>query len=217
MHEPGSGSASKASRLPNRPAHAPAPPIGLWVVIGPTNSCMVQGIPTPPLMVIVVVAGTPGAPSCPNPAPAATNPSTLASQFWQTIDLPVPRPSIPPGYAITGKQAYLVTQGSTHPAPFVRQTPLGQLTITAVGSYEVDWGDQTTPMWTGPYDGEGQPWPNGQITHTFDNAGYFNVQVVENWNATWTLAGQTGNLTGLRTSATIDHFHAEQVEAINVN
>ena len=204
-------------RSPSPPARAKGPPLGWWVILSPTNSCEIQGTPTPPLMVIVVVAGTPGAPSCPKPAPAAANPTTLAQQFWQTIDLPVPRPSIPPGYAITGKQAYLVTQGTTHPAPFVRQTPLGRLTVTAVGSYVVNWGDGSSPTWTGPYDDEGQPWPNGQIIHTFDDAGYFNVQVVENWTATWTLAGQTGHLAGLRTSASVRHFHAEQVEAINVN
>lgn len=217
IHEPGWAASHAAHPGGVPPAHAKGPPLGWWVILSPTNSCEIQGTPTPPLMVIVVVAGTPGAPSCPKPAPAAANPTTLAQQFWQTIDLPVPRPSIPPGYAITGKQAYLVTQGTTHPAPFVRQTPVGRLTVTAVGSYVVNWGDGSSPTWTGPYDEEGQPWPNGQIIHTFDDAGYFNVQVVENWTATWTLAGQTGHLAGLRTSASVRHFHAEQVEAINVN
>jgi hypothetical protein len=141
----------------------------------------------------------------------------LALQFWQTIPLPVPRPSIPPGYAIAGKPAYLVTNGATNPQPFVRQTPLGPLTITAHGVYSVDWGDGTNPTWTGPYPQEGQPWPHGNIAHTFDVDGYYQVTVVENWTATWTLAGRTGTLNGLHTTATIPRFHVEQVEAINVN
>jgi hypothetical protein len=129
----------------------------------------------------------------------------------------VPHPSVPPGYAITGKPAYLVTGGSTNPAPFIRQTPLGTLTITAVGSYEVDWGDGTVPTWGGPYNTEGLPWPNGNIAHTFDNIGYFNIAVEENWTATWTLAGRSGTLNSLRTTAAIPHYHVEQVEAININ
>jgi hypothetical protein len=110
-----------------------------------------------------------------------------------------------------------VTGGTTHPAPFTRETPLGTLTITAAGAYQVDWGDGTLPTWTGPYTTEGRPWPNGNIAHTFDVIGYYNIAVVENWTATWTLASASGNLTGLRTAAAIPRYHVEQVEALNIN
>lgn len=159
-------------------------------------------------------------PACaanPNPAaprPAPIDPVTLAVQFWRTIPLPAPHPQIPPGYAITGKTAYLVTNGTTAPPVYTDNTPLGILTVQANGSYLIDWGDGTTPTWTGPYGQEGQPWPNGQITHVYENAGTYQVTVQEHWTATWRLAGATGTLAGLATTATIPAFRAEQLQAV---
>lgn len=151
------------------------------------------------------------------PKPPPATPRTYAVQFWQTIPLPAPKPNIPPGYALAGKTAYLVTDGQTHPPTYTENTPLGPLTVTAAGSYEVDWGDGTVPTWTGPYDMEGRPYPNGQITHTYDDAGTYTVTVQENWTATWALAGQTGGLTGLRTTGAIPGFEVEQAQAIITN
>ena len=73
------------------------------------------------------------------------DPGELAIQFWQKIPLPVPHPSIPPNYAITGLPAYLVTDGTLAPAPYQRETPLDPLSITAHGSYVIDWEDGTSP------------------------------------------------------------------------
>jgi hypothetical protein len=151
------------------------------------------------------------------PPPPPLNPATLAVTFWRTIPLPVPHPRVPPGYAITGKPAYLVTGGTTNPRPFVKQTPLGPLTITAHGSYTVDWGDATSPTWTGPYTTEGQPWPNGNIAHTYDNVGTVSVTLREAWTASWSLAGATGTLTGLATTASIPDFAIRQVQAVITN
>jgi hypothetical protein len=138
----------------------------------------------------------------------------LAVSYWTTIPLPVPRPSVPPGYAVTGKPAYLVTGGTIRPAPFVRPTPLGLLTIRASGTYSVDWGDGSTPTWTGPYQQEGQPWPTGTITHTFDVAGTYQVTLRETWTAVWTLAGTGGVLAALHTQASVDGFRVEQLQAL---
>ncbi len=133
------------------------------------------------------------------------------------MPLPVPKPTIPPGYAITGKTAYLVTNGTTSPPKFAEDTPLGPLTIEATGRYLVDWGDPGLPGWTGPYAGEGQPWPDGQITHVYDVAGSYTVAVHEEWSAVWRLAGATGVLNGLATNATIPGFRAEQLQAVITN
>jgi hypothetical protein len=151
----------------------------------------------------------PGAPPLPPIDPAA-----LAVQFWQTIPLPVPRPSIPPGYAITGKPAYLVTDGTIAPARYQRPTPLGPLVITARGSYLVDWGDGTLPTWTGPYLHEGAPYPNGSIFHTYDNTGAVTVIVREVWTATWALGPAHGALNSLQTTATIAAFPVSQLQAV---
>jgi hypothetical protein len=142
------------------------------------------------------------------------NPAALAVQFWQTIPLPVPHPSIPPGYAITGKLAYLVTSGPVAPTRYQRTTPLGPLTITARGSYLIDWGDGTLPTWTGPYDYEGGPYPDGKIFHTYDNVGTVTVTVRELWTATWALGPAHGDLTALHTTATIAGFPVQQLQAV---
>jgi hypothetical protein len=147
----------------------------------------------------------------------AINPSSLAVSYWTTIPLPVPRPSLPPGYAVTGKPIYLVTGGTVQPPPFVKATPLGLLTIRATGTYSVDWGDGSRPTWSGPYEQEGEPWPSGEIDHTYDVAGKVRVTVVEHWSASWSLAGVTGTLGGLHTEASIAAFPVEQLQAIITN
>ena len=154
-------------------------------------------------------------PTAAAPAPAAPlDPATFALEFWQTIPLPVPSPTIPPGYAVTGKVAYLVTNGTTAPPVYQEQTPLGQLSIQATGSYLVNWGDGPGTSWAGPYASEGQPWPAGNITHTYDDVGVYTVTIREQWRAVWRLAGATGDLGGLATEATIPGFRAEQLQAV---
>jgi hypothetical protein len=135
-------------------------------------------------------------------------------QFWRTIPLPVPHPSIPPGYAITGKLAYLVTDGTVAPARYEKPTPLGALSISARGSYLVDWGDGTFPTWTGPYGEEGGPYPDGLIFHTYDNTGSVTVTLREVWTATWALGSDHGVLAALQTTATVADFSVRQLQAV---
>ncbi|MHB1533810.1 MAG: hypothetical protein ACYC1D_04200 [Acidimicrobiales bacterium] len=141
----------------------------------------------------------------------------MALQFWQTLPLPVPHPTIPPGYALAGKPAYLVTGGTTAPPAWSENTPLGPLRIQAVGEYFVDWGDGTSPALAGPYDVEGQAWPVGGVSHTYDVVGVDTVTVDERWTARWSLAGATGSLGQLQTQATIVGLPVRQVEAVLTN
>ena len=165
---------------------------------GPNAACVQLGPSTPALNSAVagilailtcrVVSAPPAAPVAPvraalARAAPAIDPGELAVQFWQTIPLPGPHPSIPPNYAVTGMPAYLVTNGTLAPSPYQRQTPLGPLYITARGSYLVDWGDSTVPAWAGPYKYEGRPYPDGNISHTYDNVGTVTVTVQEVWTA----------------------------------
>jgi hypothetical protein len=150
----------------------------------------------------------------PTPAPPPIDPATLAVSFWRTIPLPAPHPTIPPGYAITGLPAYLVTHGELRPASYAQSTPLGPLTVTAIGQYLIDWGDGTAPVWCGPYAEEGRAYPNGNIAHTYDITGRYTVTVVEIWTARWQLGGASGILTGLRTQATIPAFRVGQLQAV---
>jgi hypothetical protein len=125
--------------------------------------------------------------------------------------LPRPTPYIAPGYALTGNPGYLQTNAPTTQT-FSAATPAGTLSITAEGSFLVNWGDGSG--WTGPYDSPGAPWPTGQITHVWEDVGTYDVVTAEYWNATWSLAGQTGTLSALETYGSIPTFQVRQLEAV---
>ena len=219
--QPGYSDSSPAPK-PSRGAASNAPPVILvqYVANGPNGPCIALG-PLNPNSNATVTAwlATLNLPPCPAaPAPGARiDPQVLAESFWKTIPLPVPKPQIPPGYAITGMPAYLVTNSTVSPAPYVFATPLGQLRIQATGAYLVDWGDARAPGWTGPYPFEGQPWPNGRISHTYDDVGTVTIVVRETWTATWQLGTATGTLGALATTATIGNYPIHQEQAVITN
>ena len=144
------------------------------------------------------------------PSAVAPTPGEVAERFWGEIPLPRPQPRIAPGYALTGKRAYLET-GGVLSQPYERPTPLGTLTLEARGRFTVDWGDGTT---TGPHADAGGPWPDGHISHVYEHRGTVTVTVTEAWEATWHLAGQSGSLTGLRTEAVIADFPVRELQAV---
>jgi hypothetical protein len=154
-------------------------------------------------------AAPPGAPAAPALPPAA-----LAGSFWTLHGADLlgrPAPSIAPGYALAGKLGYLETHAPTT-RQFSNPTPLGPLTISAQGSFLVDWGDGGG--WLGPYETAGAPWPDGQITHAWDDVGRYNVGVIEVWTATWSLAGTSGSLTALRTQGGLPQFEVRQLQSV---
>lgn len=202
------------------PSNRPRPVLVQFVANGPTGPCLALGPPSPNANATVTTWFTSlNLPPCPATpiAPSPIDPQLLAQSFWRTIPLPIPRPTVPPGYAITGMPAYLVTNSTTAPAPYVFPTPLGQLRIDGYGEYLVDWGDPRSPGWTGPFPFEGQAWPNGKINHTYDDVGTVNIVVREVWNARWVLGGASGRLGGLATSATIPNYRIHQEEAVITN
>jgi len=148
-------------------------------------------------------------PLCPfAPSPAA-DPQLIAIRASQTIPLPEPKPSIAPGWGLTGKTAYLETSGARQ-HHFGADTPLGPLNFDSVGRYYVDWGDGTK---TGPYDFEGGPWPTGRITHDYRDVGTYDVVVREEWTSTWSVGG-AGGVLYLRTEGRIDDFRVEQIQVV---
>ncbi len=150
-------------------------------------------------------------PPCPEqPDQVQESPAQIAARYWEEIPLPKPAPHIAPGWAITGKLAYLETNGQLRHT-YRNSTAVGPLEITATGSYYVDWGDGET---TGPYSFEGRPWPDGEITHEYQWAGTYNIVVSERWTATWRLGGQSGTLRELRTTGRIDNFPVRQIQAV---
>lgn len=134
----------------------------------------------------------------------------IARRYLEQIPFPQPHPSIAPGRAITGKHAYLETNGDLV-RTYINNTVLGTLSIVAHGAYTVDWGDGQT---TGPYGFEGRPWPDGRILHDYMNVGTYNVVVTERWTAEWQLANETGVIRTIQTVGTISNFPVQQIQAV---
>lgn len=131
--------------------------------------------------------------------------SSTINTWWSTRAtdlLPVPRPSIAPGWALAGQAGYLVL-GAPLGASFSPQTPAGTFSIQAQGVVYVDWGDGTSD---GPYTNAGAPWPNGDITHVWESTGTYSVTVTVYWTARWSYPplGLSGTLSGLSTTTTFD-------------
>lgn len=143
-------------------------------------------------------------------APVETRAMVAARAWDQRVRLPRPQPSIAPGRAITGKAAYLETNGQLS-FTYTEDTVFGPLLIQARGSYTVSWGDGET---TGPHSVEGKPWPSGQITHDYIHVGSYDILVTERWTANWSLDGESGTLRTLQTSGRIDGFPVEQIQAV---
>lgn len=134
----------------------------------------------------------------------------VAARYWERVPLPKPQPTIAPGRAITGKMAYLETKGETGHT-YTNGTVFGPLEIVAKGSYTIDWGDGET---SGPHGFEGKAWPEGKITHEYQDIGRYDVVVTEKWTATWRLGGESGILRTLQTTGRIDSFPVEQIQAV---
>jgi hypothetical protein len=147
---------------------------------------------------------------CPGAELPQADPAVLAEVFWGEVLLPKPVPRIEPGWAMTGRLAYLETQAPMTQT-FTRDTPLGPLSITATGEFLVDWGDGTR---TGPHADAGAPWPDGRITHGYTTVRTVDVVVTEQWRATWTLGARTGTLTALNTQGTIPDLPVREVQAV---
>jgi hypothetical protein len=185
---------------------APAAPENIGRTLQVSSVALQQNIPACPAQ--PAAAGT----APPLVAAPAVSPAQLAEAFWYTIHLPVPKPASSPDYATTGKPTYLSAGDTADPPSWTRATLLGTLTITAHGSYTVNWGDGSPP--TGPYTNPGGPFPTGTMTHTYDDVGTVTIAVAEQWTATWTIGAAHGVLIDLRTSGTLPDFPVRQIQAV---
>lgn len=147
------------------------------------------------------------------PGCAGVAPVEVAFAFVREIVPPGPDPWVAPGYAITGKPAFLETRTPTTTA--VRyDTPLGPLEVTLRATrFAVDWGDRST-VDDGPFPAPGRPWPGGAARHTYTDAARYDVVVTQAWDADWRLAGETGTVNGLTSVGRLDAFEARQLQAV---
>lgn len=143
------------------------------------------------------------------------DPEETVVAVLERVPLPAPAPVIAPGWAITGKPAFLEPNlavpvvGGKPTVSETRSTDLGDLALTAVAVYRVDWGDTET----GPHAGPGGPWPDGNIVHTWTDMGTYNVVVTAVWAVDWRLGAASGRLS-VPTVGTIPAFRVEQVQAV---
>ena len=95
--------------------------------------------------------------------------------------LPRPEPSVPPGHAMTGMAAYLVTDHELTYGPVDHDVDLDifQLTVRVTGTATstVDWGDGTVIT----YDQPGRAYPDGKVTHAYADAGATDIEIVDSW------------------------------------
>lgn len=111
-----------------------------------------------------------------------------------TGQLPRPQLSIPPGYALTGMPAYLVT-GDEHGLDYQADhtVPVGpfwfEVAIDATGTTIVDWGDGSDPLVA---DEPGRPYPEGRVLHTYRDRGRVQVTATDHWTVTFTATGSSG-------------------------
>ena len=156
-------------------------------------------------------APAPGEPRRRAPVPPPLSPTEVVERTIVNVRLPRPRPSIDPGYAVTGMKAYLETGNSTTHTFEPINTVLGPLSITATSTYTVKWGDGET---SGPHNNSGGAYPNGRITHVYRHARTVDIVVTQNWTAQWSLAGQSGTIGGLSSSGTLPNFVVREVQAV---
>lgn len=171
-----------------------------------SGTCRTSGI-IPPLGVgafgepgIGGIPLCPAAPGQPSPLPPPPTPFEGAYYAWlYIIDLPSPTASTQPTIGITGLDTFLSIQG---PQRMVVDVPaLGynvRFDITSV--YDVDWGDprpdgtSTGAAVTRNHPDQGGPYPDGSLRHQYIERGSATITITQRWSATWSAAGQGGNL-----------------------
>lgn len=153
------------------------------VVVGPPNPMQAQ-----------VDAYIRGSVSAMGWCPATPPPSMTANTFFTTRQLPSPTVQIQPGRAVVGMLAYMQIDAPTSETFLIDDGFGNAITITAGGRFHVDWGDGSPVQDVGS--DHGGPYPDGDITHAYQQAGTVTVTVTESWSASWSSAGTLGKLAG---------------------
>ncbi|MFO7778175.1 MAG: hypothetical protein R6V28_07485, partial [Nitriliruptoraceae bacterium] len=122
---------------------------------------------------------------CPGDQAAAVPAVVLRDAVRAMVVGQLPRPelAIAPGFALAGLETYLDT-GGAHDLLYLQNEPilLGpfafDVEIEATGQTTVDWGDGSRPV---TYTVPGQPYPDGEIRHTYRDAATVTVTVTDRW------------------------------------
>lgn len=122
---------------------------------------------------------------CPGDPAAAVPAVVLRDAVRATVVGQLPRPelAIAPGFALAGLETYLDT-GGAHGLLYLQNEPIVvgpfafDVEIEATGETTVDWGDGSPPV---TYTVPGQPYPDGEIRHTYRDAATVTVTVTDRW------------------------------------
>lgn len=134
------------------------------------------------------LSGTRPTEDCPNDPGEDLPPPMVRDAVRQTVTdlLPRPEPSVPPGYALTGMPAYLVTDHALDYGPAEHPVDLGIMELTVrvegTGTSTVDWGDGSEPQ---TYDEAGLPYPDGGVKYTYADRGEATITVTDSWRLTF--------------------------------
>jgi hypothetical protein len=148
-------------------------------------------------------------------------PVVLREAITHTIrdDLPRPELEVPPGYALTGMPAFLVTNHALEYGPVTHTVDLGvtvlDVTVTATGSTHVDWGDGHAQT----YDAPGTAWPHGQVVHTYRDTGHVDITVTDTWQVTYRVPslGIEDSVEAALPARTLEGLEIQQVQAVRVS
>jgi hypothetical protein len=158
---------------------------------------------------------------CPVDPAEAIPPIVVQDAVIQTIEDQLPRPTleVPPGYALTGMPAYLVTNHELEYGPVTHSVDLGimvvDVTVTASGVTHVDWGDGHADTYHSP----GTPWPDGEVRHTYINTGTVTITVTDTWEVTYRVPslGIEDSVTAPLAPRTLDDLEIQQVQAVRTS
>jgi hypothetical protein len=134
----------------------------------------------------------------------------------------MPEPVIPPGFALTGMPAYLVTgdqhalyhedELSVHVGPFTFTVQ-----VVAEGTTTVDWGDGSEPV---TYSVPGRAYPDGEVMHIYTDKGEVSVVVTDSWEITFNVVSPvqiTDVVTAELASDVIEAFEVNEYRAVRVD
>lgn len=140
----------------------------------------------------------------------------VVASFVRADWLPRPELSVPPGFGLVGMPAFLVTDHElAHELPR-QDVDLGILRIPiswqATGVSRVDWGDgQLSEHHVG-----GRAWPDGEVTHTYQDAGSYAISLQDTWTISYQLGPITGSTTAVLDPVVLDALEVEERRSVRV-
>lgn len=140
----------------------------------------------------------------------------VVRRYVRSDRLPRPVLEVPPGRGLTGMPAYLVTGHSLVHELTPVSVDLGMtqvsLSWSASGRSEVDWGDGTVSI----HEIGGQPWPDGEVVHTYIDRGTYRISVADTWTVSYRIAGLSGTVTETLAPVELPGFEVRERQSVRI-